>query len=201
MQAVKRLEQQIDDHERLRVRLDVMRTRAKHLKEAHDLAKEKGVLDDAQVEALFDEMRKLQVGVAELKSTQHRMGEVIDAARKKGEEAEKLREQAKGVGALARAHHESAAVFAAARRRIGEGALSEIEEGANEILAECGVGVRVSASWSREGGDPAKNCPDCGSAMPASAKVKSCQLCGAERGRQVINELRVAVAPAGVEKC
>lgn len=77
----------------------------------------------------------------------------------------------------------------AAQRRVAERALSAIEIGANDALAEAGVEMRLRARWEREGKDPARHCEDCGASFPASRKVKECERCGAARGLNVVQRL------------
>lgn len=81
-----------------------------------------------------------------------------------------------------------------AQRRVAEGKLLRVEDGANDGLRECGAQLTAALRWSREGGDPAKACGTCGSPFPPSAKVKECGRCGSPRGNNVIQELRVEMS-------
>jgi len=76
-----------------------------------------------------------------------------------------------------------------ARRRIAEPFLGELEAGANEALAECGVDLRVRVLWEHEGKDLARACAACGHPFPESARVKECSRCGEARGKNVVNRL------------
>jgi len=78
-----------------------------------------------------------------------------------------------------------------AQRLIAEGALADISETANAMLAESGVDLRTDLSWSREGEGLAKHCAECGEPFPSSAKVKVCQKCNAERGANIVQKLEV----------
>jgi hypothetical protein len=75
------------------------------------------------------------------------------------------------------------------RKRIAAPFLEELEAGANDCLADCGVDLRVKVLWEHEGKDPAKACGGCGQPFPASAKVKECQRCGLARGRHLVDRL------------
>lgn len=81
-----------------------------------------------------------------------------------------------------------------AQRRVAEGALAEIEDGANAMLRDCGVDLSVRVLWSREGSGLAKACDACGHPFPTSVKVKQCQRCGAERGPLLVNKLDVELS-------
>ena len=86
---------------------------------------------------------------------------------------------------------EAAVVFGkqGAQRRVAEGALGEIESGANAMLREASMDLSVSVRWSREGSGPARACDACGNPFPASVKVKVCPRCAAARGPNLINKL------------
>lgn len=76
-----------------------------------------------------------------------------------------------------------------ARRRVLESTVARIEKKANRMLAEAGIELKVKAVWGRQVGVLADQCPECGRAYPASAKVKRCE-CGALRGQKVNNEFK-----------
>lgn len=78
-----------------------------------------------------------------------------------------------------------------AQRRVAEGALAEIEDGANAMLGDIGVALSLKLAWSREGQGPAKICEACGNPFPSSAKVKTCSRCGADRGLLTVHRLGV----------
>jgi DNA repair exonuclease SbcCD ATPase subunit len=77
-----------------------------------------------------------------------------------------------------------------AQRRVAEGALGAIEQGANARLQGAGVDLQVRVSWETEGSGPAKACSACGCAFPASEKVKECPRCAAPRGKHLVQQLR-----------
>lgn len=76
-----------------------------------------------------------------------------------------------------------------ARRRIAQPFLEQLEQGANEALAECGADLRLRVLWDHEGKDLARACAACGYRFPESARVKECGRCGAGRGKNVVNRL------------
>jgi hypothetical protein len=85
-----------------------------------------------------------------------------------------------------------------AQRVVSERALSEIEDGANDMLRACEIDLSVRMDWSREGEGLAKVCEACGSPFPSSAKVKECKRCGAKRGANLINKLDVVLSDRSV---
>src|SRR5574341_965395 len=103
----------------------------------------------------------------------------------------------KAARAAERRAGESVVIFGrnGAQRRHAEANLAEIEEGANELLAESGTRGTVSVSWAREGRGLAVHCEHCGEAFPASQKVKECGRCGAERGPKLVERMDVNVQP------
>lgn len=82
-----------------------------------------------------------------------------------------------------------------AQRRLAEGFLWRVEAAAGRFLAGAGVDARPRFSWQRELDDLADACARCGSPFPSSRKVRTCQACGAERGRKVEQKLRCRVEP------
>jgi DNA repair exonuclease SbcCD ATPase subunit len=81
-----------------------------------------------------------------------------------------------------------------AQRVIAEGALSEIEDGANALLREAGIDLRVVVRWSHEGQGLATTCEACGAPFPSSTKVRECAKCGATRGAKMIDRLEVVLS-------
>lgn len=76
-----------------------------------------------------------------------------------------------------------------AQRKIAEEVLGHIETVANATLATAGIPLTVEVRWTREGQGLAQACDACGGSFPKSAKVKSCERCGAARGPQLQNKL------------
>lgn len=81
-----------------------------------------------------------------------------------------------------------------AQRRIAEAALSQIEATANDMLADAGIDLSVSIRWSREGKGLASVCETCGSAFPASARVKECARCREPRGPKLVQSLELVLS-------
>jgi DNA repair exonuclease SbcCD ATPase subunit len=61
-------------------------------------------------------------------------------------------------------------------------------------MRETGIALEFTVSWSQETKKPAEFCDQCGAPFPASARVKQCGRCSAERGRKLSNELRVELS-------
>jgi DNA repair exonuclease SbcCD ATPase subunit len=78
-----------------------------------------------------------------------------------------------------------------AQRRVAEGALGEIEAGANAALATCGIELGVRVAWGREGEGLATTCNACGTPYPSSQRVKACARCNAERGPKIVHRLDI----------
>jgi ABC-type microcin C transport system duplicated ATPase subunit YejF len=74
-----------------------------------------------------------------------------------------------------------------------EDALAEIADQVNAILDELGTDFRLEFQFEREIQRPARTCEACGEVFPESEKVKFCEQCGAERGREKSDELRPMV--------
>jgi len=81
-----------------------------------------------------------------------------------------------------------------AQKRIAEGALGDIESGANELLVESGIDLSVKVQWSRTADGLANACDACGNPFPSSTKVKTCVRCGAERGPKTVNKLDIGLS-------
>jgi DNA repair exonuclease SbcCD ATPase subunit len=81
-----------------------------------------------------------------------------------------------------------------AQKRVAEGALSKIEAGANDLLKTCGIDLSMGVQWAREGGGLATECEICGTPFPASARVKACVKCKAERGPKMVNKLDITLS-------
>lgn len=82
-----------------------------------------------------------------------------------------------------------------AQRRVAEGMLETVEDGANASLQTSGVDLRAAFSWQREGKALADNCEQCGAPFPSSRKVKNCTVCGSARGMKIERKLRIQVKP------
>jgi DNA repair exonuclease SbcCD ATPase subunit len=81
-----------------------------------------------------------------------------------------------------------------AQKVAAKSILSEIEGGANDAIAECGIDLSVELTWGEQGEGLAKECSKCGAAFPTSAKVKECARCGNERGANMMQRLDVRLS-------
>lgn len=91
---------------------------------------------------------------------------------------------------------EAAAIFGrqGAQRRLAEGVIGEVTARANDMLASAGVELSLECSWERPGKGAADDCHVCGSAYPASVKVKTCAGCGAERRGKTVQQFDVELS-------
>jgi DNA repair exonuclease SbcCD ATPase subunit len=190
----KQLEAQVREAKQDLERIKKLRTRAEILLPSYERVEEGTVPDDEETKRRFTRLEAAAQEVTKLRAERQRLERLTDRKRAAEAELARLKAEDAPLAAASRARHEAAQVFSAARRRIGEGCLREVEAGANDVLSSCGVDLQVSASWAREGKDPAKQCPECGSAQPASAKVKRCPTCGAERGLQQVQKLELRLS-------
>ena len=78
-----------------------------------------------------------------------------------------------------------------AQRKLCEGVVQRIEQGANRRLESAGVDLRCEWLWGRETKKLATRCATCGAEFPASARVKQCQSCQQPRGLRVEPKLHV----------
>lgn len=82
-----------------------------------------------------------------------------------------------------------------AQRVVAQRALSDITDGANALLVDAGIPLRVQMAWVREAASGlAASCENCGAAFPASQRVKACEGCGAARGTKQLERLDVELS-------
>lgn len=81
-----------------------------------------------------------------------------------------------------------------AQRRRAEGAIAEIEQGANGLLADAGIDLEIGVRWAREGQGLAVHCDACGAPFPTSQRVKKCERCGATRGPKLVEKLDIELS-------
>jgi len=74
-----------------------------------------------------------------------------------------------------------------------EDSINEITVQVNEILKSLGTDHRLEFRFEREIQSLAKSCYGCGQAFPKSARVKICDACGKNRGRERVDELKPMV--------
>lgn len=175
-------------------KLEGLRAEGRRLKESARLASER--LQDAP-----DEDLTLAVQAARERLVAARQVHA-EATRRLGEHgrlAEALAAHGEQVAAMERelaTHREALAIFGpnGAQRRVAEGALLEIESTANEVLAGCGIDLRLKVSWGREGKGLASTCEACGTPFGRSERVKRCDRCGADRGQLVEHRLDLEIS-------
>ncbi len=80
-----------------------------------------------------------------------------------------------------------------AQKRVAERAVQAIERVANRDLTTAGVALSLAVRWGRETKQPARQCPQCGSAFQGNS-AKVCAQCLAPRGMQFKPELRVRLS-------
>lgn len=81
-----------------------------------------------------------------------------------------------------------------AQKRVAEGALADIEAGANGLLQACGIDLTLGVQWAREGDGLATDCEFCGTVFPTSQKIKTCAKCHAARGPKLVNKLEIVLS-------
>ena len=181
---------------KLTAQRDALRTRAQALLPAVKAANAAPPFDESvyntRVEALQEAQRDLATAEGSVRDIE-RAQDALD-----GIALEQAR-IAKSLERLAADEHVARAALRifgrqGAQKRIAEVALSEIEEGANDVLRETGINLGIKVQWGREGVGLATWCPECGCPYPASAKVKRCERCKAERGPKVVDRLDVELS-------
>jgi DNA repair exonuclease SbcCD ATPase subunit len=103
----------------------------------------------------------------------------------------------------AQAHREAIAILGrnGAQRRIAEGALAEIDDGANALLVEAGIDLSVRQTWRHPTKGLGDTCEKCGWPFPPSAKVKACEKCDTPRPPKYIErpEIRLSSVSGAAE--
>lgn len=181
---------------RLKERVDTMRDRVRVLHKEYKEYKEREVGAGVSVDEAEDAVLGLEARYSELRASH----EAAVRSAKRAADAQAAMNSAVGERdrleddvALAR---EQLLVFGrgGAQKRVAERALAEIEEGANALLRECGIDLAVEVRWSRQGEGLARACDTCGQPFPASARVKTCARCGADRGPLVVSKLDLVLS-------
>jgi DNA repair exonuclease SbcCD ATPase subunit len=175
---------------RLKARIDTLREQIEPFHREYRRAREQTPVD---MEALNREVSGCLQRVSEAERVVGALQRGLAELDRALAERERLRGVVAGMEAACATHREAALVFGkqGAQRRVAELALRGIEDGANAMLRECGIDLSVEVRWSREGQGLAKACDACGSPFPASARVKRCERCGAERGQLTVNRLEL----------
>lgn len=99
--------------------------------------------------------------------------------------AKKVRTQREAVAILGRN---------GAQRRIAEGALAEIDAGANAMIAAAGIDLHIAQTWRHPTKGYGDTCEKCGFAFPASTKFKTCEKCGEARPPKYIERPEITLS-------
>ncbi len=183
--------QQINTHERNKIRLVDLRKRAqRHLKSAQYIDEHGAPPDekarDEELHALHREVDECSELVVKIRLQITRTDEESKAAERRAKRLSELQTKM-------RTHREAIAIVGrlGAQKEVAESALGQIRRGANDLLGQSGIDLTVDVSWAREGRGLATHCDACGAAHPKSQKVKTCAICGAERGPKLVEKLDI----------
>ena len=175
---------------RVLARLDSLRDEATRLRPSLKVAKSEqhSGKDDVAIAARVNEARQ-QVYAEESAYIRHQSA--CDKLKELAKDETRRVAELQALDAKFTVYRQAAAILGrnGAQRKIAEKALADIERGANQLLTQAGIDLRLSVAWSREGAGVAKTCDTCGAAFPASVKQKVCNKCGAARGQNTVNKL------------
>lgn len=117
----------------------------------------------------------------------------LDDIKRHAKAAQKAEKRRAALEGEVRTHREAVAVLGrqGAQREVAESALQAIQRKANRLLVSAGLDLQVDVRWAREGRGLATHCESCGAAFPTSLKVKTCDICGAERGPKLVEKLDI----------
>ena len=182
---------------KLAAQLEGLRGQASELLPSVAIISEKGEPPDGS-----EERQKADVawGKANAAVVRHEEAKrAIADIRKHEDELTKLGESRANLSREIATHREALVVFGrnGAQRRIAEGALSEIEQGANELLEKCEIDLSFKVRWSRESagkGELALTCGECGEPFPRGRAAKECSRCGAKRQAKTVDKLELEMS-------
>lgn len=194
--AEQQIRSELQEAERMDERLKALRVEAKKLAAIVAEAKDAGEpLDQSAIRDRLDQARDslLEAKLAHQK-LQGWAKELHDIATTR---ATLLEQRKKSAGTLGM-HREAIVIFGkkGAQRKVAEGAIAQIEEGANDVLRSSGADLTVEVRWAREGKGLATSCDACGHPFPTSVKVKHCERCGHPRGPKLESKLDVVLSKA-----
>ncbi len=193
-EALQRSRAELQAAERMEQRLEALREQAKRLAGVAKAAKEAG--EPLDQSALKNELEIARGRLYEAMQAIDRMDDWSKALSDAAKTRETILERRAGYAAELGILREAVTIFGkkGAQRKVAEGALAEIEEGANEVLRDSGADLSVQVRWSREGKGLASSCDSCGHPFASSAKVKHCERCGAPRGPKLESKLDVILS-------
>jgi DNA repair exonuclease SbcCD ATPase subunit len=183
------------EHQRYEQRLADLREVARSLKSAkerYEALREPGFPGGAEHDMSAISNAEMDLGTARAKHAA--LEHCLKVVTEKRAAIAAVDEELAGLERASRTAAAAVAIFGkgGAQRRIAEGVLADIERRANEdVLAASGVELSVRVLWSRETSGLAAACGACGTAYPASRRVRECPRCGAERGPQLTNKLEL----------
>lgn len=192
--GIEQVRQEANDAFYKRTHYDDLRSRAESLlekvrdarKRVKTAAKKNGGLDleaiEEQLENLDTKKSDILQAIAERKANARQRASLQEQLKTCEEDLERETK-------LAATATVTRTTFRAAQRRVSEQALEKIGEGANKMFRDSEIDLTIDVQWEREGDGYAKSCEMCGSAFPASAKVKRCETCDAERGQNIQQKL------------
>ena len=188
-EALLRLNGQVTRKAALQAKLDTLREQAGTLLDtANEVAQ---VANPPDIDALDKAVTEAEEAVTEAKATQNQVTEdsqwVASYSKElKGHESKRAKLTEKRALVL-----EAVQLLGktGAQQKLAELALANVEQGANSLLLAAGIELSVSVSWVTHMQGAAKNCDQCGTAFPTSARVKTCQYCAAPRGKNVVAKL------------
>lgn len=170
---------------------DVDKLKDSFLEAKQALKESENQQSDQELRIEYSRLRQLQTeaqeALASLKAKQEQRLRTV-------QELEALDESIQTIGGLAAAAIQARSIFKATQRRVAERVLEVIGNRANNLLSGAGIDLSVDIQWEQEGKKYASACEMCGTSFPASAKVKICSSCNAERGQQIIHKLKFEVS-------
>lgn len=185
--------EELQAFERKRARLESMRGEAARLIEQIESGDDTPPIEREKLRAALD---RAQQAVVELRTERDAYVRAIADVEKADAELAKIETDARAIQTELEVARASLAVLGkqGTQRRLAEGALSEIEARAREMLSAANIPIELAVRWAREGSGLAAACDACGAAYPTSAKVKACARCGAARGPNIVNKLEIELS-------
>jgi DNA repair exonuclease SbcCD ATPase subunit len=191
---LEKLNVQRDELVALRDRSQGYLQRLQHDRQAYDAALKSPPAMD--FDELRDKVTQSHDVLLELSGRVASLQSALDAMDRVAKDRAAINSECAGLSKRIATYREALVIFGkqGAQRRVAERALQEIQQTANEMLAECGIQLEVDVCWSREGSGMAKTCDACGNPFPTSQKVKTCEKCNTPRGANLINKLDIALS-------
>jgi hypothetical protein len=181
---------QVQEADRLAERLQAMRDQLARMSDRYESALETPEVDVALEEEQLSRLQSdFALATESLLFVEHDLGYATKAAAA----CEDLKRQITEAEGPVLLYSAAGNVMRITRRRVAEQALRQIERGANDDLAACGIPLSVQLRWEREGKKLSRACAECGRPFPDSARIKACE-CGVARGPQMVQQLDVVMS-------